>query len=88
MISLPANVTTATVPSRKEARKELTAFLRGRRARIGAPGSEPWYPHVAARSAPPGRAVPGRGPQRPPADATTAAKLPGLQTLSTLSPWP
>ncbi len=34
MISLRANVTTATVPSRKAARKELGAFLRGQRVRI------------------------------------------------------
>ena len=44
MISLPANATTATVPSRKEVRKELAVFLRGRRPRPDARGSEPGIP--------------------------------------------
>jgi MmyB-like transcription regulator ligand binding domain len=46
MISLPADVTSATVPvpRRKEARKELAAFLRGRWARAGARDSEPGVP--------------------------------------------
>jgi hypothetical protein len=44
MISLPATATTATAPSRKRARKEPGAFLRGQRARIGARDSEPGVP--------------------------------------------
>ena len=44
MISLPAIATTATVPSRKRARKELGAFPRGQRLRIGARDSEPGVP--------------------------------------------
>ena len=44
MISLPANVTSATVPSRKEARKELATFLRGHRARAGTRDREPAVP--------------------------------------------
>jgi MmyB-like transcription regulator ligand binding domain len=44
MISLPANVTSATVPSRKGARKELATFLRSHRARAGTRDREPAVP--------------------------------------------
>lgn len=44
MISRPANATSTTVPSRKGARQDLAAVLRGRRPRAGTPDREPAVP--------------------------------------------